>query len=947
MAFFWFLAFVVALIVLISKSNKAEDRRREAYWRGRSDERLVLGVSPEQQVLEPIADQPTMAAPVQPQSQYANQPEFVQPVQMAVQPETPESKERRTVKNLNIMLYVGSFLIVAATALFVTLTMPAIIRLAGIIIVTLGFYISGLVLHRTSQRLRSAAVAFVGTGLAIVPFIGFALTSLGGVSGEASWMITSILGIAAYAFAAMRLQSEFVSYATIAFVISLSLSVVPTLQLSVVWYFISIVSLSTLVNLISLLRPSLLPDVFTNALRNSSLLLTPITLCLSLGFVSVMDLWMYWLLFALSTLQYLFIALITGRSIYDLVVRVLAQITLMIVAVDISANFALESRLTMITAVWSGLCLIQVVYSLLLVRTQDQTSRVQEQWWIGLGLGLALLSTPVWLILDNSLLLATQLLATALFCGLSALKFSRVNWAYGSLASMVLLLFVICRLVIEPALPFEIIALAFTMAGAVSLVCLERMVDGGRSAGRRRLMLVSLVTFAAVTAFSGLLEASSQAIGWTMLVAAALMIAGSLVVGVISMEVVGALAAVVSIAAWTDKLIAVDQWKLTVAVMASTAAVGIGTLIHQKYAQTDRRNALAVLAAIPPLALIYNLQGGQLVVQVSALVLLILGAGMLVLRAALRGRHMTLRIVSLCGYVVYPVLALMLSAAAGIEWLVLVLLGVTVISWISSYVESTPPVKVAGHFTLMAMLFLLWSWLDLPGGWGIFVVTWLSAGIYYLWYWYSFGRADRHRQLIALWATLVALVMPAIYGLLSGESVWVISSAMSILAIAAVLATHGYLEKKPAYYEASIYIATLGLQRIVATLLPGISLVVYAHWWAAILILVDWWRGAGRIRLGLGLGFVTLTTGLFALFSGDVVYMIVFLIEHIIIALVGALVGRQWMMWWGVVAVLLAVMYFIRSYTFLVLLLLGFLLILFVVWRLLRSGRSGTTDDKS
>lgn len=40
-----------------------------------------------------------------------------------------------------------------------------------------------------------------------MPFIGFALTMLANVSNEASWLITSVVGVAMYLIAALRLQS--------------------------------------------------------------------------------------------------------------------------------------------------------------------------------------------------------------------------------------------------------------------------------------------------------------------------------------------------------------------------------------------------------------------------------------------------------------------------------------------------------------------------------------------------------------------------------------------------------------------------------------------------------------------------------------------------------------------------------------------------------------------
>ena len=47
-AFFWFVAFVVVLILFISKSQHIDRERRTAYWQGRSDERASLSAQPQE-----------------------------------------------------------------------------------------------------------------------------------------------------------------------------------------------------------------------------------------------------------------------------------------------------------------------------------------------------------------------------------------------------------------------------------------------------------------------------------------------------------------------------------------------------------------------------------------------------------------------------------------------------------------------------------------------------------------------------------------------------------------------------------------------------------------------------------------------------------------------------------------------------------------------------------
>src|SRR5690606_7838837 len=107
----------------------------------------------------------------------------------------------------------------------------------------------------------------------------------------------------------------------------------------------------------------------------------------------------------------------------------------------------------------------------------------------------------------------------------------------------------------------------------------------------------------------------------------------------------------------------------------------------------------------------------------------------------------------------------------------------------------------------------------------------------------------------------------------------------SVLAAAAVVAAHGYLQRNHNYIEVAVYVATLGLQRIATVIAPEANLVVYGHWWAVVIGLMALWRSAAdadMVRLKIALGIVTASTGVYALAEGGL-YSLVFLIEHLVL----------------------------------------------------------------
>ena len=777
-----FVIIVILLIIVISSKKAANADKQAAYLQGRYDERTSLwrrirqgekdslSVNELSTLLEQdgVADSSTTHVhPVDNQSAAS-----------LASTDSPAAKERRTLQNLNTMLYLGSFLIVAAAALFVMMTMPAAVRLAGIFGTMGVFYAAGLVLHAKSERLRSAAVAFVGTGLAIVPFIGFALTMLANVSNEASWLITSVVGVAMYLIAALRLQSELVSYVTIAFVVSLALSSVPMLDLSVVWYFIAVIAMSLIANLIRILRLEWLPQIFQKPLHDTGQIMTPIALVASVFMMQTLSIGMYELLFGLATLHYLALWGVTREVMYELVVRGLLHMTLLIIAGDVAQSFAGREGSMLFGTLWLLFATLQLLYGLMRVQLDDAKSVLRERSVAMVILASLVLTVPFWLaIIRPELWISIHLAVIAVSCVAIALRFREVPWLYGALGVSLVLPYLIGRTVIQPAVPFELLALGFTMGAAVSVVVLDQCVTSRRSESVCNFFLIAASLYACAVATSGCFAGTLMAGTWTMAVTAAIL-------------------------------------------------------------------------------------------------------------------------------------------------------------WVSSYIKKQPWTFAMGNLFLFGGWTFLWNWLEFAPDWQIYGTAWLAAAVYYLFYWLSYRSSDRQRVLVSLGSTLAVLLLPALQ-LWSSDTMLVVASAITTLGIASVVAIHGVLYKRLAYVEAGVYIATIGLQRMVGAVLPELDTLVYTHWWAITLIAAALWRKEYQQRMRLGLACITVPTGLFALAEGGG-YTLVFLIEHMIMALSGAVLGRQWVMWWGIGAVLVAILYFLRDYTVVMLLFLGLTLILFVVWRLLR-----------
>ena len=232
-------------------------------------------------------------------------------------PETPDQRrvrlEKRDRQNINITLYVASLLLVAAAALFIGTSLPPMLRFAGVCAVTALFYGAGFVLHARVPRLKPAAVAFTGTGLALVPVTGLALYNFVLHHGPAVWLITSLIGTAAYVAAAVRLESRVLAYLSLTFVASTAFSGVSILGGALVWYFAVLIAVAVLLTGIALARPGWLPPVYVRPLMVLHPLVVPAVAVAATSVPLLLDKAEYALIIGMAGVYFALMAAVPGR----------------------------------------------------------------------------------------------------------------------------------------------------------------------------------------------------------------------------------------------------------------------------------------------------------------------------------------------------------------------------------------------------------------------------------------------------------------------------------------------------------------------------------------------------------------------------------------------------------------------------------------------------------
>lgn len=203
-------------------------------------------------------------------------------------PATPEElaaeKQRRDHRNVNITLYAACLLLVAAASLFIGTALPAPARMVGLGVVTALFYVGGLIVHATSRRVRPAATAFTGTGLALIPISGLALETLLLHRPVISWLVTSLVGTVLMVVAAARLRSRVVAYLAVPFLLSTVIASGAAVQQGMVWGLVASIAVATVMAWMTAddARTRWLPEEFRSAMADTHHWITPGVVLLSL-----------------------------------------------------------------------------------------------------------------------------------------------------------------------------------------------------------------------------------------------------------------------------------------------------------------------------------------------------------------------------------------------------------------------------------------------------------------------------------------------------------------------------------------------------------------------------------------------------------------------------------------------------------------------------------------
>lgn len=946
---FFLLAVVFFILWLTKKPSKDErdDSYRHGYWDGYRafGEKVQEALKDRQDLPKKLkelinagypkqSEQASIQDEAEPATIESHVVVYEQPEIREVITNSPAQREAASTRNLNIILYVASFLFVAAAAVFVTTSMSNFVRLAGLWLVVVLFYGGGLILHVTVQRLRAAALAFTGTGLAILPFAGLALSMLGDVSAEGAWLITSLLGLAAYIVATLVLRSQVVAYLSMALVISLALSSTAALGVSIVWDFAVLIALALVLNLVGFLKPRWLPDLFRQPVEMTGHSLVPLALTASLLVVEHASLTTYEVVFGLATAHYAVLWLQQRKGVFEVAVRILLHVTLLLVGWDMA-----NETWSQFAAWWAVVAVLQTFYSL-------WRNAAGRELWIALQLSVLFFGILLWLPGSQAALGALcNLTAITLLAILAAIRLRQITWGFVAIATGAILPFVVGRWLAVPLWDWQLMAWVFLLAAGVLLYGLFGVKTW--LAGHMRLetlLVTGFWAYGSLAFFAGFLQMESGTILSISLPLSIFAFVFSYLLRSLASHIFASSLLIVAGTAsgyeyWTN-----HPWCVVIVSLVLVAIFMVAAAIHYKLQQLQRFEIAVIFAGISLMGLIFTLGSGQSVSITSMILLLIASMAALVMRSRLLSGLAVLKTSLAILYPFFIGIAWLLSFGKATEWLLFFYAATATILCLASYLERQPWIGIFSNIALVCAVGFVWRWLDLSYAWATIGTIIAASVILYGMYLWELLRKDSWRQ----WLHLISVwVIAGVGGFMQMYFAGVpfSSAGALIFAVTALtLVAHGYIRHNRTMMEVGVYVATFGLQQWTSLSWPEISIVFYAHWWAAVIALSAWLRrdevnSGFTSRLIIAMAIISSVTGVQALAEGGG-YQILFLVEHLTLLVIGGFTRTGWALWWGIVGSILSVIYFLRDYPYITLAFLGLVLIGIVVWRLMRTSRS-------
>lgn len=1009
----WFILAVLFFILYMDKKNALTKLQNEGgYDRGYVDGYNARIAEEKRGVQSVNSQKPTIFNQPKPvtAASHAQAPRHVvtadiyptpKPVSVAVNtPVEPKmsaaEKAKHDLQNINTTLYVASFLLVAAAALFVSaIDLSKTVRFMGVWLVTLAFYFAGLILYKKVEKLRPAAVAFVGTGLALLPFTGFAMFSFILPNAPACWFITSLIGLVAFVAASVILNNQVIAYLAIAFGASLAVSSIAILNIGFIWYFVVLILFGSFMTVIASLKPSWVPECFSKPVQQSNQWIVPLTIVGSLMSVNNLTTLDYAVISLVSAIYYGGVAAssLEQREVGTFVARFLATLSVLLFTYHYSSSWTAVSIALSICGV------IQLTISTLsLPKKSAVNPNSNNEVWLWLGLGMQLFA-PVMALnsADWAKIVLVQLLA--LFISSLAVGFYLRRVVLSVFATIALIFIpVIWGLnIIVPPIEYHFIALIFIVISSI-LLCLRSINKFVAKSPVLRQYIVANFAIFLVEALAFTFHINIP-VGWglciwiwaTALVYVAMWLERQPVLSLIANGMI-----LVSVIRFIQPFIEPHLISLMYLVLSTITVAVLAGMRLNKYSNY-KEYWLINLAAFVIVALGYTFQpdfvtawglsiwvwatllvysvmyiekmpalsfiaNGMILVSVIRFVqtnvdfqwisLMYLGLSavtLLVLYLMTLNKYSNFRQYWVMNFVVFLIESILYSLSLNSGWSLGIWLSASILVYALTYVEKQPISIIAANILFLVAVYWFIDLVQVDLMWRGLVELWISGPVFYLSYWLLASLSKNNYAKYFWWSAISLGVVISLANIISLDKQISIWASVSISAVSVAIIVEGWLNKQLEYVSVGVILGNIGLQRILYVVAPDTNFLVYTHWWALVFALLSYIyyknnrKQDSTILLYIGLSLMTIFTGAAALGyigSGDVPYQVIFILEHIVLLIAGLIASKKVLTTWGAVAAILAVLWMLRNFGWVLLAFAGIALIAAAIYALMRQNKN-------
>lgn len=315
----------------------------------------------------------------------------------------------------------------------------------------------------------------------------------------------------------------------------------------------------------------------------------------------------------------------------------------------------------------------------------------------------------------------------------------------------------------------------------------------------------------------------------------------------------------------------------------------------------------------------------------------ILAFGLMIAAYFVKAGTIVLRNILITSYSTAITVAFFIACFVGPALTAGVMLCGAILIYNAAYRHGSPHTTLAGHALLYASAGVL-SFTYSPQQVIVLLLLWLSISLaLYLLSFFGLGKESSQTARIG---SFTGSLVTGYASLAQGEY-WHIAP-FALVAAAGIAAFEAYSRRVYWLYEVAAAICLFALQ-IVLYKFGVTELLVYSHSWAALALVLAVFRarrGEGQQSDAFVWGFLSAATIPFALMllnpTLGVGYGWLFIAQHTALVIIGAVLRRSNIIWWSLVATMLAVLYQMRELQFVALGLLSLFVLGIAAWLSLR-----------